>query len=87
VTWSATDPGAGKQAQIRVSGKLAGELDISAGNSLIQSPTYYTGGRWGDYSSVHIDHNSVTTKRAWICNQYIRSDGTWGTRIGRIDFP
>jgi hypothetical protein len=87
VTWSATDPTAGKQAQVRASGKLAGELDISAGLILKQSPTYYTGGRWGDHTSVHIDHNSVLTKRAWICNQYIRGDHSWGTRIGRIDFP
>ena len=87
VTWSSTDPAAGKQAQIRVSGKLAGELDISAGNILRQSTTYYNGGRWGDYSSVHIDHSVVNMKRAWICNQYILSNHTWGTRIGRIDFP
>jgi hypothetical protein len=87
VTWSSTDPGAGTQAQIRVSGKLAGELDISAGHILKQSPTYYTGGRWGDHTSVHIDHNSITMKRAWICNQYILGDHTWGTRIGAIYFP
>lgn len=87
VTWNSTDPGAGKQAQIRVSGKLAGELDISAGNILKESATYYTGGRWGDHSSVHIDHNTVNMKKAWICNQYILSDHSWGTYIGRIDFP
>jgi hypothetical protein len=87
VTWSATDPSAGKQVQIRASGKLAGELDISAGVILKQSATFYTGERWGDHPSVHIDHNSTSMKRAFICNQHIRSDHSWGTRIGRIDFP
>jgi hypothetical protein len=87
VTWSSTDPPAGKNAQIRASGKLAGELDISAGKTLVTSSTFYTGERWGDYSSVHLDPTSVASKRAWICNQYTLPDGTWGTRIARIGFP
>lgn len=90
VTWSSTDPNGGKNAQIRVSGKLAGETTIPAGAVMMQSNTFQPFAaplnRWGDYSAVALDPSLASGKRAWVANQYIRNDGTWGTRLGRIGF-
>jgi hypothetical protein len=86
VTWTSTCPAANLNAQVRASGKLAANTAISTGYVLRQSVTSYKGSRWGDYSSVHLDPSLATGKRAWICNEYIRADGTWGSRLGRIGF-
>jgi exopolyphosphatase/pppGpp-phosphohydrolase len=40
--------------------------------------------RWGDYSGVSID--PFHPDRAWIVNEYARSQTAWGSRIGRIGF-
>ena len=52
--------------------------------------------RWGDYSYVALDPKtasgcavSVTGgvfRRAWLVNEKVESNGTWGSRIGQIGF-
>lgn len=99
VTYSATDPARGLNAQVRFSGRQPADPlgVIGAGAVLFQSTTFYqmfgqTSGtaRWGDYSAVSLDPNASGTcaanRRAWITNQKTNARTTWGTRIGRIGF-
>lgn len=92
VTWSSTFASGNSQAEVRFSGREPADPlgVIPAGTTLFQSPTFYTGFRWGDYSAVSLDPLSTTTcapnRRAWIVNEKINADGTWGSRIGRIGF-
>jgi hypothetical protein len=96
VTWSSTDPSTNTQAQVRFSGRQAGDPPgIPAGAALFTSPTFYTGfggpvARWGDYSAVSLKPNASGTcaanQRAWVTNQKNNGHTTWGTRIGQIGF-
>ena len=99
LNWSSVDAGAGINAQVRFSGRLATDPlgSILPGLVLFQSPTFYqmfgqTSGtaRWGDYSAVSLTPNANGTcaagRRAWVTNQKTNGTTTWGTRIGRIGF-
>ncbi len=46
----------------------------------------YTGGRWGDYTGTAVDLTSATQSYVWFSGMYAKSDGTWGTAIGRNGF-
>jgi len=93
VSWTATDPPAGVNAQVRYSGRLPTDPASTTnepGNALFTSPTFYNGSsdtteRWGDYSAV-VDDDSTTLRRAYIVSEKINSTGVWGSRIGQIGF-
>ena len=40
--------------------------------------------RWGDYSSMSVD--PVDDCTFWYTNEYARSNGSWGTQIGKFKF-
>lgn len=93
VTWSATDPTNGTNAQIRFSGRRATDSStIPSGTALLTSPTCLTGNfdpnfgmqRWGDYSAVTVDPTNPLL--AWIVNEKINSSSQWGSHIARIGF-
>jgi hypothetical protein len=97
VTWTATDPSAGTNAQVRFSGRRSSDPlnSMPAGSALIGSATCITTNfdpnfglqRWGDYSAVTVDPSNSTL--AWIVNETIRTSGgsvVWGSRIGKIGF-
>lgn len=89
VTWTSTDPAAGRNAQVRFSGKRSVDVDIPAGSALFTSSTFYDPSfdepeRWGDYSAVTVD--PANPDLAWIVNEKINSATAWGSRIGRIGF-
>lgn len=94
VTWSSTDVANNVNAEVRFSGRLhtdpAGIIP-SPGSLLFGSNTFYraqdrTDQRWGDYSAVSLDPADPTGLTAWIVNERILSNTTWGSRIGRIGF-
>ncbi|MFN2507270.1 MAG: hypothetical protein ABR589_00675 [Chthoniobacterales bacterium] len=88
VTYTSTNKGAGKQAQVRLSGKLNGASGISAGPLGFTSPTFYTPSldateRWGDYSAVTVD--PLNPANAWLINEKVNSNSAvWGSRIIRF---
>ena len=90
VTWTSTDASAGKNAQVRLSGKLSAAAGISAGPSAFTSPTFYHPSadnpeRWGDYSAVTTD--PLNSANAWLVNEKVNSGGLlWGSRIVRFGF-
>lgn len=90
VTWTSTDVSAGRNAQVRASGKLSAGAGISAGPTISTSPTFYHPSsdnpeRWGDYSAVTTD--PLNAANAWLVNEKINSGGLlWGSRIVRIGF-
>lgn len=92
VTWSATYASGVGYPEVRFSGRQPADAlgVIPPGATLFQSPTFYTGWRWGDYSAVSLDPSSTATcaanRRAWLVNETVNADGTWGSRIGRISF-
>lgn len=92
VTWSATYASGVGYPEVRFSGRQPADALglIPSGATLFQSPTFYTGWRWGDYSAVSLDPSSTATcaanRRAWLVNETVNADGTWGSRIGRISF-
>jgi hypothetical protein len=43
----------------------------------------YSQGRWGSYTAVAPAGLNTTTPTMWFAGMYARSDGTWGTAIGR----
>lgn len=53
---------------------------------LFKGGTFYTGGRWGDYSAAAIDGNT-TTSDAWLAIEHANSIGDWATEIGGTRFP
>jgi hypothetical protein len=62
-----------------------------SGGPILNSSGGFTGvDRWGDYSSVAIDPSAYSgctaQRRAYLVNQKIQSDNTWGTGIGRFGF-
>ena len=90
VTWTSTDASVGRNAQVRLSGKLSGDAGISAGPTAFTSPTFYHASadnpeRWGDYSAVTTD--PLNSANAWLVNEKINSGGLlWGSRIVRFGF-
>jgi len=102
VTWSATDPNNPTpadqvNAEVRFSGRLhtdpAGVIP-SPGSLLSGSNNFYNitqdpveAQRWGDYSAVTLDPADPSGATAWIVNEKILTNTTWGTRIGSIHLP
>ena len=43
------------------------------------SPSYYFGGRWGDYASMSIDPTDDCT--FWFSTQYVAKNGDWTTEV------
>ncbi len=92
VTWTSTDASVGVNAQVRLSGKLSADAQITAGTAGFTSPTFLTGNfdpgfgiqRWGDYSAVTLDPSNEAT--AWLVNEKINSSSLWGSRIITIGF-
>jgi hypothetical protein len=87
VTWTLTDPPRGTNAQVRFSGfdhNNGATYALSPGIAAFTSPTWFGGGRWGDYSAVTVDPRN--TRRAWLVNEDILSNHDWGSRIVGIGF-
>ena len=90
MTWTSTDASAGKNAQVRLSGKLSGDAGIAAGPTAFTSPTFYHPSadnpeRWGDYSAVTTD--PLNSANAWLVNEKINNGGRlWGSKIVRFGF-
>ncbi|MCX5890498.1 MAG: hypothetical protein NTY36_13780 [Deltaproteobacteria bacterium] len=96
VTWSATDPTNNANAEVRFSGRLHTDPTsvIPSPGSLLAggtSATFYNVAadpqRWGDYSAVTLDPADPSGATAWIVNEKILTNTTWGTRIGSIRLP
>jgi hypothetical protein len=97
VTWSSTDTNV--NAEVRFSGRLHTDPAgvIPSPGSLLpggSSATFYNiaadpvdSQRWGDYSAVTIDPADPSGATAWIVNEKILTNTTWGTRIGSIRLP
>lgn len=84
--WSSTCPDTctiTRNAQVRFTGEEAGNPLTGPGLLLYNSPTYYTGGRWGDYSAITFDLGA-NPNQAWLTNEIITNTTTWGSRIARI---
>ena len=90
VTYTSTDTTAGKNAQVRLSGKRSADAGIAAGPSAFTSPTFYHPSadnpeRWGDYSAVTTD--PLDAANAWLVNEKVNQGGLlWGSRIVRFGF-
>ena len=90
VTWTSTDASVGRNAQVRLSGKLSADAGIAAGPSAFTSPTFYHPSadnpeRWGDYSAVTTD--PLDAAKAWLVNEKVNQGGLlWGSRIVRFGF-
>ena len=90
VTWTSTDASAGKNAQVRLSGKLSADAGIAAGPNAETSQTFYNASadnpeRWGDYSAVTTD--PLNSANAWLVNEKVTGNrAIWGSRIVRFGF-
>lgn len=87
VTWTVTDVPAGINAQVRFSGydhNNGSTYVLGPGIAAFTSPTWFGGGRWGDYSAVTVDPRN--NRRAWLVNEDILSNHDWGSRIVGIGF-
>jgi hypothetical protein len=92
VTWTSTNASVGVNAQVRLSGKLSADAQITAGTAGFTSPTFLTGNfdpslgiqRWGDYSAVTLDPSNGAN--AWLVNEKINTNSLWGSRIITIGF-
>ena len=90
VTYTSTDATAGRNAQVRLSGKLSAAAGISAGPNAFISNTFYHPSadnpeRWGDYSAVTTD--PLNSANAWLVNEKVNAGGLlWGSRIVRFGF-
>jgi len=86
LTWTSTDPPAGINAQVRFSGcdHNAGPAVPGSGTAAFTSPTWFGGGRWGDYSAVTVD--PLNPRQAWLVNEDILATHDWGSRIVGIGF-
>ncbi|HEY9073957.1 MAG TPA: hypothetical protein VIN67_07460, partial [Desulfobaccales bacterium] len=97
VTWSATDPTNGVNAEVRFSGRLVSDppgVIPSPGSLLYGSTTFLSGNaqvdsiqRWGDYSAVSFDPADPRGATAWIVNERILGSAIWGSRIGAVVLP
>jgi len=87
VTWTMTDPRNGTNAQVRFSGYDHNDglpYILGAGTAAFTSPTWYGGGRWGDYSAVTLDTRNA--RRAWLVNEYVQRNQDWTSRIVGFGF-
>jgi hypothetical protein len=92
VTWTSTDARVGVNAQVRLSGKLSADAQITSGTAGFTSSRFLTGNfdpgfgiqRWGDYSAVTLDPSNEAI--AWLVNEKINSSSIWGSRIITIGF-
>lgn len=87
VTWSMTDRPRGTNAQVRISGfdhNNGATYILGPGTAAFTSPTWFGGGRWGDYSAVTVDPRNA--RRAWLVNEAILANHDWGSRIVGIGF-
>ncbi|MBI1744101.1 hypothetical protein HYR54_13690 [Candidatus Acetothermia bacterium] len=85
-TWTSIDPNAGINAQVRFAGIDHNDnSEPGAGLDLFTSSTFFTGGRWGDYSAVTVD--PLNSREAWFVNEDVVPNGDWGSRIGSVGFP
>ena len=92
VTWTSTDRSIGVNAQVRLSGKLSADAQITAGTAGFTSTRFLTGNfdpgfriqRWGDYSAVTLDPSNGAN--AWLVNEKINNNSIWGSRIITIGF-
>jgi hypothetical protein len=92
VTWTSTDASIGVNAQVRLSGKLSADAQITAGTAGFTSPTFLTGNfdprlgtqRWGDYSAVTLDPSNGAN--GWLVNEKINNNSILGSRIITIGF-
>jgi hypothetical protein len=97
VTWSATDPTNGVNAEVRFSGRLVSDpqgVIPSPGSLLYGSAAFLSGNhdvgliqRWGDYSAVSFDPADPRGATAWIVNERILGNYEWGSRIGAVVLP
>jgi hypothetical protein len=99
VTWNVSN--ASSFIRIRFSGRhlsdAAGSMN-SPGIGLFTSTRTYTLAttgepprRWGDYSGTALDPQSYSStcgsqRRAWVANEKVETNGTWGSRFGRIGY-
>jgi hypothetical protein len=62
-------------------GRLSGDTLDTTQSATVQksSSTYYSSGRWGDYSAVSVDPSDDHT--FWAFNEYAVGHSTWGTWI------
>ena len=86
VTWTSTDANNGRNAQVRLSGKLSADAGIASGPTAFTSPTFYRPGAnnpefWGFYSAVTID----PLGGAWLVNE-IEGGTIWGSQIVQCHF-
>jgi len=90
VTYTSTDTSVGRNAQVRLSGKLSADAGIAAGPNAFTSPTFYHPSadnpeRWGDYSAVTTD--PLNAAKAWLVNEKVNTGGLlWGSRIVQFGF-
>jgi hypothetical protein len=90
VTYTSTDASVGRNAQVRLSGKLSADAGIAAGPIGFTSPTFYHPSadnpeRWGDYSAVTTD--PLNAANAWLVNEKVNPGGVlWGSRIIQFGF-
>ena len=90
VTWTSTDASVGRNAQVRLSGKLSADAGIAAGPNAFTSPTFYNASGdnpelWGAYSAVTTD--PLNAADAWLVNETVTaSSAIWGSRIVHFGF-
>jgi hypothetical protein len=97
VTWNSSSSTV--RIQARFSGRHVGDAlnsMNSPGTLMFQSPSTYTLAtsgepprRWGDYSGTTLDpqnYGSGAQRRAWVANEKVESNGTWGSRFARIGY-
>lgn len=102
VTWTATDPNNATPAdQVNAEVRFSGRLHTDAAGVIPSPGSLLAGGssatflntadgtdqRWGDYSAVTLDPADPSGATAWIVNEKILTNTTWGTRIGSIRLP
>jgi hypothetical protein len=90
--YSRSSSAAGDFPSLYLSGQMAGEtLGTTDAESLIfagSGSQFFTGDRWGDYSSMALDGANLCS--FWYTTEYYPADGSfaWNTRIaGQIKFP
>lgn len=90
VNWTSADNVNGIQAEQRVAGRCHNDPPNNMnppGTSVAGSPTFYSFGRWGDYSSVSIDlDDDPFGLTAWVANETIISPGIWNAHLEQIAF-
>jgi hypothetical protein len=57
-----------------------------SGIFLVTGSAFYGPGSWGHYTGVANDLSSPTNPTLWFSGMFARSDGTWGTQIGRAGY-